>query len=404
MTQLDHDWLYQALRDCAPGLPEPLDPAALMEPMQPEDLSVLEAFYGTGTRLDRAREVFRVVKARAQQLACGVDFAGIWRALICAEWLAHSRLEDHIEQKLYRDHIFHPAAVAMLGWKLLEAYPDMRTAAASTLEGRLADDYVLDPSLNQTWEAVLDHAWLVAGFFHDHCCPYETLAKCDEAIRKHNSFLDGDVLKPFRQKAHTLWKGGYVAKDTKNFLRRHMKKAKHSHAALSALALFALKPGAPNDFAQAVLDVAADAVLWHHETGEDYDWKQAGSFEFAEHPLRYLLVLCDGLHEFCREFLIRSEINDGEFRTCFCESYTHAELATPGSNLHIEYHVNCNEQVCGSRWKLSPSSGGLRKLQAFLNRCGPLSVRCNLHHADCATCVAGSHTACSCAPHLCNHG
>ena len=40
-----------------------------------------------------------------------------------AEAPGHARLERLVEGKLYCDHIFHPAAVAMLGWELMTRFP-----------------------------------------------------------------------------------------------------------------------------------------------------------------------------------------------------------------------------------------------------------------------------------------
>ena len=405
MARLDHDWLLKAMANCRPSLPEPFDLAAPTD-LQPEDESVLRAFYGSEKRFERARAEYRLVRAITQHLACDLEFARIWRGLICTEWLAHLRLEGHINQGFYRDHIFHPAAVAMLGWELLHADPDvLREPATATLEGQLAKAYHLDPAQNQTWTAVLEHAWLVAGLFHDHGCPSETLAKCAADIKDQNPFFSVDVLQPFRQKARELWKANCLDQQTLAHLRPQLKDSKHCHAALSALALYSLKSDAPNDFARAVLDVAGDAVMWHHSV-KNYHWQRARHFQFADHPVRYLLVLCDGLHEFCREMAIRREQNDGEFVTSFRESCTHAELDLSGVELGIEYHVNCTAPACAGdgRWKLARFANGLRKVQKFLNRCGPLRINCRINHTDCVTCPVGNGVACTCGPDLCDHG
>jgi hypothetical protein len=340
-----------------------------MDPLEPEDESVLQAFYGTKTRFQRARDVFCLVKAVTKHLACVIPFAPTWRLLICTEWLAHSRLEDHIGQKLYRDHIFHPAAVAMLGWELLSSIPHiMRYPATQRLEARFARDYDLSTSPDHTWRAVLENAWLVAGFFHDHCYPRETLAKCEDAMKKQHPFLAADMLEPFQRKARTAWRKGCFRQDPPKLLRPVLRESKHSHAALGALALYSLREAAPNDFARAVVDLAADAVLWHHATGKgtDYQDRRAPHFAFQNHPLRYLLVLCDGLHEFCRELLLRRERNDGEFVTSFLDSCKHAELEVKDTEIRITYHINCSDLVCGSRWKLGPSPTAARGFKVSL--------------------------------------
>ena len=408
MARLDHGWLHQSLASCKVVLPGVSGAPSLTAPLSDDDLSVLSAYYGaTGLRCQRAREAYGLVKACAFYLASGLEFSSIWRSVISTEWLASLRLEDHMEGKLYRDHIFHPAAVAMLGRELLQHFPLLHKRAVARLVADLGTAYHLDPGdPKQTWEAVLDQAWLVAGFFHDHCCPLETTAKFAEGLSVPSGLALPDQLALLRGRVRTLCRTRYSDAKTRRLLDREFGGVAHSHAPLSALSLHSLRSSARNDFARAVLDAAIDAVLWHHATGKAYHWQRAGHFAFEAYPLRFLLVLCDGLHEFCRELLHREDCGNGEFHLSFRGSCTRADLEVTGGQVTIAYHVNCDPSgpACETRWELPLFGKGLRRLERFAGRCGPLlDLQCRIVHGDCRTCPAGGCLPCKCEKGMCNH-
>ena len=381
MVLLDDNWLYRKLIACTPplaGVPGTLvtTPAGSLSD---EEQSLLKAAYGSsGHRYEHALNAYRLIKAKTRLLACDVGFAAIWPSLISAEWSAHLRLEDHLSGKLYRDHIFHPATVAMLGWELRDLLPCVLwRPAADVLENRFGSRYALDHAdPNQTWAAVLDHAWLVAGFFHDHCYPVELLARQADALVLPAGRPRPDALTKYRSDARVQHRQGHFDAAALADIREGLRQASHSHAALGALSLHALKASAPNDFARAVLDIAADAVLWHHSCS-------AEDIEFAEHPVRYLLALCDGLHEFCRELALREETNPGAFAVRFVAPCREAELKADGNTLTITYLVDCEARPCASRWSLEAFERGVWAVQTLINSSGPLELACQVDQGDC---------------------
>ena len=133
-------------------------------------------------------------------------------------------------------------------------------------------------------------------------------------------------------------------------------------------------------------------------------WHEKLDSRFAQHRLRYLLVLCDGIHEFCRELAscIPQDGADGCFALQFLDSCKHANLETSDRSVGVEYHVNCADNVCKSRWKLEKSQKGLCRLRDFVNSCGPFGLRVTIVHGDCASCAAGDRTPCSCPSGLCS--
>ena len=376
-------------------MPRPLGRIQTHRRLSPGEPALLMQYFGTGDRYQRARQVYLLMKARARGLSCNIDLGPIWRILIGAEWQAHARLERLVQGKLYRDHIFHPAAVAMLGWELLQRFPVLYRGAATTLEQRLGGDYHLDPGMGQTWSRVVEHAWLLAGFQHDHCCPYEELVHAAAMVQSLHRFGAPNVLSAVHVAADDLRSQDLVSADRCDALKRKLEGHSHYHAPISAVSLLEQKNFAKNDFARAVIDVAADAILWHHDLGVGetaYDGRRRNHFLFEAHPLRYLLVLCDGLHEFCRELLHRSEDprGSGRFVEEFCESCTRAELEARGAPpmLRITYNVNCAQRICKTRWRLDLFQEGLQRLVRFIRVCGPLEVDCDVSHEDCSTCSA----------------
>jgi hypothetical protein len=322
------------------------------------------------------------MKAQGLGLGFPIKFSRIWQGLLTAEWLSHSRLENVVEGKLYRDHIFHPAAVAMLGRELLKRMPARsRRAAANALQVRFGGGYRFSEQDGQTWLAVLEHAWLLAAFFHDHCCPYEGIAK---TLKSADSlgFRKPDILKHFRDEAPGLVTERLIDRACAREIRCKLDSHPHCHAPIGAISLCTLKRQAKGDFQRAVVDAAADAVLWHHGDLRSIDYR------FGFHPLRYLLVACDGLHEFNRELLHRLDWGDGRFVSEFRESCTHAKLRFGRSfgALRFTYHVNCAERVCDTRWQIELFENGLKDLRAFLRCCGPFDVDYDVKTDDCDSC------------------
>ena len=366
----------------------------------PAEIRILAEYYGTGHRFRSALRIYGMMKALAAYWAPKIDFGPMWRNLISLEWLSHCRMEDYIEGKLYRDHIFHPAAVAMLGWQLLGSLrTPLRKRAVRALQDVWGSTFGL--STQRDWENVLERAWLLASLFHDHGCPQELIAKCDFQIRRAQHRRTPYVLADFAAEADLLEEKKHVgcaAKaaivDKLNLDRR--RKPRFTHAPVSALGICWLREHAATDLHRAIVDLAADAVLWHHSTGKDYDWRgHAKDFRMEEHPLRYLLVLCDGLHEFCRELLVREEdkTHEGRFVTEFRESCTEAKLTVRGKELDMVYHVNCADQICETRWQLDRFASGLANFEEFVNHCHDgLTVRCSgddhIVHDDCGRCEA----------------
>jgi len=167
------------LMECSPNLPlfDPTLPTPPPSDLTDNEEEVLEAYFGKGPRRQWARKVYVAARRVPLYLAAGLSFEAVWPALITTEWLAHNRLEDRIKPKLYRDHIFHPVAVAMLGWELLnDSDEQLREQMGENLRESCRWDYSPPPSYgNDIWKDVVTHAWLVAGLFHDHCYPYEIL-------------------------------------------------------------------------------------------------------------------------------------------------------------------------------------------------------------------------------------
>ena len=397
--KLDADWLKKALLRCSPDLPAPLTPSSALG-MTTDDEDIFKAYYGTDARFTRACETYGQMQACAREIACDLDLENLWSGLICTEWLAHLRLDDHISGKLYRDHIFHPAAVAMLGWEVLEKRQDMLEQAGAILERCYSDDYTLCASpggTDQTWARAVQHAWLVAGFFHDHCYPYEFMHKLLKGMH------DGGALEPpalshsFKAQVDEIRRKDLCTPDVCDTIKQQLEAGRNIHAPLAAVSLLSLKEATSEDFARLVLDVAADAVLWHHSTrGKKKGYVKASQkhFRFKKHPVRYLLVLCDGLHEFCRELAYRWELpgSDGDFVTRFVASCTRGTLSGLPNALNMDYFVNCKQKICGTqRWDLQRFRDGREEFEGFINECHDLEVsssgaRIHTRNIGCAVC------------------
>lgn len=398
-VRLGRTWLKTMLATFSPACPVPGAASPMPANVRPgtAEMRALRHFYGTGNRYRSVLEIYALMKAKVRLWWAGTSFGSTWSQLVCSEWLAHSRLEDHIKGKLYRDHIIHPAAAAMLGWEILARFRGVvRQRAGHALRRKWGSQYGIGAL--QDWQNILERAWLVASLFHDHGCPQELIAKCDFRVRRAQHRRFPFSLEDHKKETEELEGQGCIDGSTRDTIIEKLgldrrTEPKHTHAVVSALGIYGLKKRATTEFERAILDLAADAVLWHHSTGRDYDLSRSKDLQFNEHPLRYLLVLCDGLHEFCRELLVREEDKNvkGRHTTELRESCTAAELTACKNQLSMTYFVNCDERICDTRWQLKHFTEGLKKLERFMGRCDDgLIVKCagreHVNHGNCRRC------------------
>lgn len=212
------------------------------------------------------------------------------RQMVDLEWLAHVDLQ----RPWHRDHLVHPARVAMLGsWLLDEA--DILQHAAEVLradwEVYATDTGVAEAHEPATWRRIARLAWLSAALYHDHCYPIELSRTVHRRVC--SSFGLGGP------EADRRWVGRWLAKLRGTRFAECLTSGgdpadcKHLHAPLGAVSLLTNDSfGRGHDpLWDVVLEVAALAVFRHH---------LERPVCFDDDPIGFLLVLCDGLQEWGR--------------------------------------------------------------------------------------------------------
>ena len=256
--------------------------------------TALGRMYGKGPL---ARRVFRSLISikRLMNVVAPVEHAGeILEQILSVEWLVHV---EH-DQPWHRDHALHPARVTMLGNWILDCSA-VRAQAATTLQNEwqaraqvLGVGNLGDPL---TWERILRLAWTCAGLFHDHAYPAELSRRIADGVDRRFGLGRRETVKRTVQR--------YLAKVLANVPGNHFHqlvrhddldaRCENPHAPMGGVALL-------HDprFGQGrhgmwdlVLEIAALAVYRHHADDP---------VSFDQHPVTFLLVLCDGLQEWDR--------------------------------------------------------------------------------------------------------
>ncbi len=209
----------------------------------------------------------------------------LWQ-MLSIEWLA----QVDLERTWHRDHLLHPARVAMIGDWFLDD-PGVLRATASRLRtvwGPYARTFGVR---SMDWKRIARLAWLCAGLYHDHCFPVELSGKVHDRVC--GCFGLGGMEPSLRKVKRHLRKlaglrfANVIAGDD---LR---KACEHLHAPLGALSLLL-----DNGFGRGldplwdlVLEIAAVAVFRHHADRP---------ISFDDEPITFLLFLADGMQEWGR--------------------------------------------------------------------------------------------------------
>ncbi len=226
------------------------------------------------------------------------------RRLVLHDWLSMISLDQPVDVPPARDHVFHPPAVATMGWWILHERRDSDgRPAIETIAGFLDNAYsgasfCFGLNDSDDWKLVVQRAWILAGLLHDITYPFELLGRHGHSL----AGAYGGILRNFIPRSefpptlrHKMEIGPNVLARTTSIVHMEHKLSKphdkHSHAVLGAAFLLDLVDHVADDISKAAAYLAAEAILIHHID----DWNL-----FENSPLGFLLATCDWMQEWGR--------------------------------------------------------------------------------------------------------